>query len=453
MMNGDTMNGAVMKRGTDAWHRHIRHAGLVTADQTLGGIIALTALIVAARLGSLEQVGLFAALWALSGVQMSLVGWGTATLLFARAARNARAPVRLQATATALTAMTLLTVYAITFAVLALVSDTDSAAPSPDTLYALIGLRMTVVLADPLRMTLLARSQARHQANAPATAQTMVMLRTATCLIACAALASLSMLNAPIGAVATIVGLEAGVFASVMLGMSYFTRRTPWRTAMRRERLARLMRTGLPLLVHAIAIAVYMRFDLLYVAWRFDAQTAALYAGAARLAEAGNMAALIAALTIAPALIHIRKTGRKRLFVQNASASMLGCLGLSLAAASLAFVAGSWLLSTFFTPAYAAAAPLFTVYVLAAGFVAMGTIASRLLFAETRRAVPMAASCTGAMSNIILTVTLCEVMGPLGAAVATVISYALVATVQWRVLLSGGRDDQAGVGRTRSRRT
>ena len=63
-------------------------ACLFASDQALIGLFAFLALFLAARTANTEQVGLFAALWALTTVQTMVAGLGLAPLLYARTARR-----------------------------------------------------------------------------------------------------------------------------------------------------------------------------------------------------------------------------------------------------------------------------------------------------------------------------------------------------------------------------
>ncbi|MGD1888828.1 MAG: lipopolysaccharide biosynthesis protein [Cohaesibacteraceae bacterium] len=406
------------------WAATLKRAGWNTVDQATTGLLSLAALAAIARLGSLETAGLFAALWALSGLQTSLVGWGMGTLFFARTARGRQPPQPFHRAATGLTALSLLVLYIATWAAIALLAAPSIDGPSPSMLYALIGLRMTLALTDPHRMVALARGNARS----------IVARRLVTGTLAALGLLACVHFDLPVHLVAAILGLEAVLFALLTLQQTGQTgARRNARPAIRR--LKRLAAAGLPLLAHTMAIAVYVRFDVIYVAWRFRTTDAALYAGAARLAEAGNLLALIAALAITPLLIETRAIASSLPFRRQASQTLLASASLSILGAGFATLVGSTVLGFLFTPTYAEATNILSVYALSTGFVALGTIATRILVAESRLTRPFQASLVGAGGNIALTVILCQIMGPLGAALATVLSYALVAAMLWHALL------------------
>ena len=90
-----------------------------------------------------------------------------------------------------------------------------------------------------------------------------------------------------------------------------------------------------------------------------------------------------------------------------------------------ALLGSSLLVHLLFGPSYAAAAPILAVHVWAAPFVFLGVAQNPWNINEGLAVLSFRRAAIGAASNVVLNLLLIPRFGGLGAAVATVVSYAL----------------------------
>ena len=85
----------------------------------------------------------------------------------------------------------------------------------------------------------------------------------------------------------------------------------------------------------------------------------------------------------------------------------------------------SWLLPLLFGPSYADSIPVLTVHIWVGLFVFMRALLSKWLITENLLKLSMVTQLSGAVANVILNLWLIPLYGAVGAAYATVISYAV----------------------------
>lgn len=383
---------------------------LYALDAGLQALLGLVLLMLAARSGDVATFGVFALTLAVTGIQVPLSVLGVGGLLYGRAASRPLAANRLYWPGLAITLVSGPAMYGLTVVALGLF-----ASPLLTGLYALAGLRVLAAVGEPLRAILQARSRPGDY----------VPIRGVTASAALAGAGLAFVAGADIVWYAAIWGLEWLAFAGVLLVVSLRRGVCP---PVRRPRVRPILMKAAPLLVHAVCIVIYMRFDQLYVAWRFGEADLGVYAAAARIAEAGNIAYGIIGLVVSPRIIREWRGGG----LSTPSRLVLALIGAgSVGAAMVCWVWGDVLLRVVFGPAFAAGTTILAVYVLSTCFGVYGSIGSRLNIAQGQSNPSMISGLIGAISNVALTVLFCELQGPLGAATATVVSYALAAAVLW----------------------
>lgn len=386
-------------------------------DSGLAALFGFAILVLAARGSDLATFGTFALTLAIVGIQAPLALMGIGGLFYGRAASRPVPASRLYWSGILSCIVFGPVLYAVTLGLLWV------AAPSLLSLYALAGMRVVGAFGEPLRSIY----QARSQPGA------FVPLRMLTLSAAFFASGTAFVVNADIHWFAAIWGAESLIFSGLLLITSL--RRGSFPLVLR-PRFRPVLRKASPLLVNSICIAIYMRFDQLYIGWRFGEADLGVYAAAARVAETGVLAYGLIALVVSPRIIKewiSGALGRPALAVL--AFSWIG----SLAAGGLCLLWGDSLLRWTFGPAFAAGGTILAVYVLSTCFTLYGTIGSNLNVAQGATIPSMLSGLVGATTNVGLTILLCEVQGPLGAATATVFSYALSAAVVWQQVIYGPR--------------
>ena len=185
-----------------------------------------------------------------------------------------------------------------------------------------------------------------------------------------------------------------------------------------------LLREALPLLLSGLAVALYLRIDVVMLRSLAGVEAAGIYAAAVRISELWYFVPLALASSLLPEILRSRADGpaayaRKlqQFYDLNAAVALT-------AAALTALIAGQ-IVAWAYGPAFAAAAAVLRWHAWAAVFVFLGVVRGQFLVNENLGWFYFGATGTGAMLNIALNFWLIPLNGPLGAAQATLISYAV----------------------------
>lgn len=188
----------------------------------------------------------------------------------------------------------------------------------------------------------------------------------------------------------------------------------------------RLLAESWPLLLAGVTVMLYMRIDMIMLRNMTDERTVGIYAACVRLSEIWYFIPSVLAASVLPTLLRNRKSGEG-----DYARAMQGYYDLS---AALAY--GTALLTTLVaTPLvrlaygqeYIAAAPVLAWHAWAAVFVFLGVARTQFLVNENLSRFHLLSTGAGAGCNILLNYWLIPAHGALGAAWATLVSYALAA--------------------------
>ncbi|MEQ8747387.1 oligosaccharide flippase family protein [Pyruvatibacter sp.] len=372
-----------------------------------GGQAAFGFLIIAlaARASELEAFGTFAFTLALVGLQAPLGVFGLRALIYSRVAARRTGRHRLISIAfwSCLPLSCLLYLGSV-FIILSL-GQQDLAL-----LYSFCGLK---VLAAPAQI-ILADHEARYAIR------DYVPLRIASISFASLAAVWLFMAGEGVEAMALVWGGESVLFALALWAATLKRVRMPRALWMRQRAL---FYKAAPLAIQTVFVVLYLRFDQIYVQLRFGQAELAIYAAAARIAEAGNLAFGIVVLMLTPYLIREAVDGSlsRRSFV-----ALVAIAAATLFASFSALFFGAAVLRTIFGAPYQPGQTILAIYILSTAFVAYSSMASRIATSLGATGVSALTAAAGAAANIVLSIALGELMGPAGVAGATVLSYALV---------------------------
>lgn len=246
-------------------------------------------------------------------------------------------------------------------------------------------------------------------------------------------------LGAPTWVFALAVTLEAAL-ASVILLRGISARWNP-RAAFRHFRGSRasgLLRESWPLLLSGFAVMLYMRADVFMLGLIAGDQSAGIYTAAARLSEVWYFIPVAAAAAVRPRLARLFAEGRWEEYRLGTQRFLSAALGVSLIAVVGVLVFGDQLVIALYGPAFASAGSVLRVHILAAPFVFLGLAAGQWFIDRSMTKIMMARSLVGAGVNVALNLLLIPTHGALGAAAATLVSYA-IAGVLYNAVLPAAR--------------
>jgi O-antigen/teichoic acid export membrane protein len=231
-------------------------------------------------------------------------------------------------------------------------------------------------------------------------------------------------MEAPVAIFALIIAIEifvsAGLIAlrSRQLGMKW-----SW-SAAELGHMRETMRLSLPLLLSGVAAVLYMKIDVVMLQQWQGAEVVGLYSAAVRLSEITYFLPAILATSVLPALLRAKEGGRvaymerfQRYFDLNGAVA----LGLAVMIVGTA----PWLMRWGFGANYLGAIPVLQVHAWALPFVFLGVARTQYLVDEKLGWFYFGSTGGGAAVNVALNLWLIPTHGAMGAAIATVISYAV----------------------------
>jgi PST family polysaccharide transporter len=194
-----------------------------------------------------------------------------------------------------------------------------------------------------------------------------------------------------------------------------------WRAS--RERAGRLLRDSWPLLLASFSMVVYQKIDQVMLGEMLGNDVVGIYAAAAKISEIWYFIPMTIVSSIFPSVLKARAENQglyyrrlQRLF------SLMTAMALALAV-PMTFAA-RYLMPLVYGQEFNAAAPILAIHIWAGVFVFMGVAQSSWDLAENLTRLFLLRSTCGAIINIALNLLLIPLYAGLGAAIATVISYA-----------------------------
>jgi PST family polysaccharide transporter len=263
--------------------------------------------------------------------------------------------------------------------------------------------------------------QATLQAKYATAAQTLALVAGAIVRI------GLILFNGPLWSFAAAVVLEM-LAAAVGLWWFGWRRGLPFRLAGRIDAVTAraLLSEAWPLMFASLAIMIYMRIDAVMLRQMLGPAAVGVYSAAVRISEIWYFIPVALASSLLPALLHEQaggevayRRGLQQYFDLNAAIAYA-------LAVPIAFIS-PWVIRVAYGSAYAGAAGVLAVHIWSSVFVFLGVARGQWLVNEKMTRFYLATTIVGAIANVALNLVLIPRSGPLGAAWATVVSYALSA--------------------------
>jgi len=236
---------------------------------------------------------------------------------------------------------------------------------------------------------------------------------------------TLILVRAPLIAFAWVMVAESAIAAAGLL-MGYRITGRRFRHLGATFQCARdLLRDSWPLILSGLAIAVYMRIDVIMLREMRGNEDAGIYAAAVRISSIWYFIPMAIASSAFPSIVEA-KSANQLLYIQRLQKLFNFGAGLSYAVAiPLTFLAGP-VVRLLCGSGYSAAGPVLAIHIWAGLFSALGTIRALWLVSEGLMKFSFASTLAGMLANVLLNCCLIPSFGALGAAVATVASYSIV---------------------------
>jgi len=263
--------------------------------------------------------------------------------------------------------------------------------------------------------------QATLQAKYATAAQTLALIVGAIVRI------GLILFNEPLWSFAAAVVVEM-LAAAVGLWWLGWRRSLPFRLTGRIDgrTTKALLSEAWPLMFASLAIMIYMRIDAVMLRQMLGPVAVGIYSAAVRISEIWYFIPVALASSLLPALLH-KRTGGEAAYQRGLQQYLDLNAAIAYALAlPIAFIS-PWVIRTAYGSAYAGAAGVLAVHIWSSVFVFLGVARGQWLVNEKMVRFYLVTTIVGAIANVALNLVLIPWSGPLGAAWATVISYALAA--------------------------
>jgi PST family polysaccharide transporter len=196
---------------------------------------------------------------------------------------------------------------------------------------------------------------------------------------------------------------------------------TAWRLNLTLAR--QMLLQSWPVILSGMAIVTYMRIDMVMLKSMSGDVSVGIYAAATKVSEVWYFIPMAVVGSVTPAIIRARD--QPLLYYQRLRRLFAFMTFLGLVIGSVLALLSTWIIHTLYSDAYIAAAPVLAVHVWASVFVFLGVAQAPWDFAENRLKLGLYRTLAGAISNIALNLILIPKYAAMGAAVATVVSYAI----------------------------
>jgi PST family polysaccharide transporter len=210
----------------------------------------------------------------------------------------------------------------------------------------------------------------------------------------------------------------AGLLAGYRLSVG---RIFSWRIS--RKRALQLLRQSWPVIFSSMAIMVYMRVDMVMLEMMKGSFAVGLYAAATRVSEVWYFIPMAVVSSVAPAIMRVKDN--PELFYRRLQKLFSLMTVLACSTGTIAALASHTIIHLLYSNSYNGAAPVLAVHVWASIFVFLGAAQAPWDFSTNMLKLASYRTAAGAVINILMNLYLIPKYSAMGAAIATVVSYAI----------------------------
>ena len=179
-----------------------------------------------------------------------------------------------------------------------------------------------------------------------------------------------------------------------------------------------------PLVLSSVAVVIYMKIDQVMLRYMLGPAEVGIYAAAVKISEVWYFVPVLLSQSLFPAVVSARKIS------DDECRSRINKLLVLVAAFSyvvfaIVFLFGDEIVSIAFGGQYSGAAAILRIHIIALIFVGFGVVSGKWLLVENYTRLAFWRTFAGGMLNIIANLLLIPSCGGMGAAWATVVSYAV----------------------------
>jgi PST family polysaccharide transporter len=198
-------------------------------------------------------------------------------------------------------------------------------------------------------------------------------------------------------------------------------RMSAWHSS--RKRAALLLKQSWPVIFAGMAIMVYMRLDMVMLKMMKGDYAVGLYSAATRVSEVWYFIPMGIVSSVSPAIMRVKDDPelfysrlRKLFSLMTLTACVIG---------SIVALASHAIIRILYSTSYSGAAPVLAIHVWASVFVFLGVAQSPWDLSKNLLTLSLYRTIAGAIINVAMNLYLIPRYSAMGAAIATVVSYAI----------------------------
>lgn len=190
------------------------------------------------------------------------------------------------------------------------------------------------------------------------------------------------------------------------------------------SRTRALLKNGWPLMLSGLAVMIYMRVDQIMLGQMLGDEAVGIYTAAVRISEVWYFIPMAIVASVFPSIIEAKKNS-ETLYYQRLQKLFDFMVLLALAVAIPMTFLSDWIVVFLFGEEFAQAGSVLILHMWAGIFTYLGVASGKWFLMENMSMLLFYRTAIGAFVNVILNLVLIPVNGVLGAAIATLISYAV----------------------------
>lgn len=190
------------------------------------------------------------------------------------------------------------------------------------------------------------------------------------------------------------------------------------------SRAKELLSQGWMIMAGAIFAMVYIKIDQVMLRWLIDAEEVGVYSVAAKLSEAWYFIPSMIVASLFPKLLELRKKNEGQ-FKKRLQQLFDLLFGIALSLALIVTFISQPVINFLYGAEFEKAALILSIHIWAGIFIFMRAAFSKWILVEDAIVFSMITQGSGALANIVMNYILIPLYGGLGAAIATIISYAM----------------------------
>ena len=192
------------------------------------------------------------------------------------------------------------------------------------------------------------------------------------------------------------------------------------------RRCCTLLKAGWPLMLSSIAVMIYMKIDQIMIGQMLGNDAVGIYSAAVRISEIWYFIATAVAASVLPSILEAKKNNEAQ-YRQRLQALFDLMTWIAIIVALPVTFFATPLVTMLFGADYSEAGGVLAIHVWATVFVFLGVAGGNWFLAENQQLISLQRTALGAAVNVLLNIVLIPMLGVVGAAWATLISYAVAA--------------------------